>query len=396
MPAPAPPTRRVRGLQAWIASALVVGLVGALGTGEDADAGRAAAASAPTTTTVPLPLQAPLIGRPDAGLTQYVALGVDVSTGQANPSPHAAASTRMDGPDGRRVVVEDHSTSTGPRTTCGFAGCSTWSQSSSASDVAVLDADGTRTVLSEGGYDRGAEWSPDGDLIAYVSHRKGVELERDVVLLVTPEGRARGRLTPPGATDTLVTFSADGSHVAIVRTDLAAGDASGTRSEAYVVVVDLATRTERRIATGGFSQLAWSPDGATIAAVQSRMSLSTYDGNRYATPHTDLWLLHADGTPPAQLTAYAPADGGSGQATWCGSSGGLWFRVAAPVWSRDGRLAFLTDHLTAAQHGFVMDVALADLSGAGNHQVVYRSPPATCEGGYGLQLPQPTFLYGWQ
>lgn len=396
-----PPTAPVRrALVAWAALLVLVGGIAAIGRQGDGSTTTGAGGGPTTTTTAPLPPQSILIGRFDPAtpvgtvpLAQPFTVGAD---GQPVPASLPASPTRSTAPDGRRVVVEDSSTSTGPRTTCGFAGCQTSSSTTRAAGLAIIAPDGTRTELTSGGYDRLPEWSPKGTTIAYVSHRADADgrNERDVVAIVTPEGELRGFTTPDGMTETSVSYSPDGRSVAVFRRPV------GQYGDGTVVLVDLDLRTERPIATGRFSDLAWSPDGATIAAIGERIvRLDGYpDGLSVA---TDVWLLHNDGSPPIRLTNYDPGLRYSGSAAFCATSGGYIPTTKTPVWSRDGRLAYLTNDQHLQRYGRVFDVAIADLSGAGNNQIAYHSPPDTCSGDprvYGSATTSyggETFLYGW-
>lgn len=304
-------------------------------------------------------------------------VAIDPASGQTRPTEHAAISTRQIAADGRRILVQDHSRSGTLRTTCGFAGCQTGYPVTRASDLVVTDRmGGSPVVLAQGGYDRDPAWSSDGTTILYISHRRDERgADFDLLMLATPGGEELGTLTAAGLNDIAATWSPDGTSVAVIRhaREQAAKDWQ-------LHIISLLTGETSVLATGPFLQIAWSPDGRWIAAVKQRLRFDPLYPNGFPVAE-DLWLVAADGSgEQRQLTNFVPDLGLSGGSiVFCAGSGGYIPKVSSPVWSRDGQLAFLTNHKHLERFGRRYDVALADLAG-GEPVVVFDATPDRCEG----------------
>jgi TolB protein len=129
---------------------------------------------------------------------------------------------------------------------------SSFASSGASANVHVANADGTGlrkvTDLPGSAYAASAAWSPNGDLIAFVSNRDG----NPDVFTVRPDGSAVTNLTRHPATDAA--------------------------------------------APVGSPPLAWAPDSSKFAFLSDR------DGN------LNVYAAHVDGSPPARLTSTATSD----------------------------------------------------------------------------------------
>jgi TolB protein len=140
-------------------------------------------------------------------------------------------------------------------------------------------------------------WAPDGRQIAFASRRDG----RAHVYLMTADGKDTRRLTNSTMEDDHPSWSPDGKRILFAR-------------EGALFAIPAAGGTARRVGSG-FGEArdpAWSPDGKLIA----------YDYRKPGTPVREVYVMHADGTAPRQLTRLGNVS-------------------AMPAWSPDGRrLAF--------------------------------------------------------
>ena len=69
-------------------------------------------------------------------------------------------------------------------------------------DIYIVNSDGTnRRRLTTTGADGGAEWSPDGSHIAFVSARDDPDLTFDQVYVMNADGSDQRRVSRPGHED---------------------------------------------------------------------------------------------------------------------------------------------------------------------------------------------------
>ena len=187
-------------------------------------------------------------------------------------------------------------------------------------------------VTSTPGDERDPALSPDGARVAFAWDGGAVEpgdSTRQFDVYVQPtSGGAPMRLTMHPADDFSPAWSPDGERVAFVR--------CGRGGECGVSVVDAAGGPERSLldrTDRAISDLAWSPDGATLAFSARRGRQGAYS----------LHLMPLDGSPPQRLTAPASAYPGD----------------LGPAFSPDGRLlAFVRTALDGRQ-----DVAVVTVQG---------------------------------
>lgn len=247
--------------------------------------------------------------------------------------------------------------------------------------IALLDTrTGKTRVVTRGGFDDAPVWSPDGRVLAYRSRIQDPDgTQRNVVRLRSRDGREAGTvLAPPkGQSDAPPVWAPDGTAIATVRTR---ATAQGPRS--HVVLLPLDGSAPIVLAEGEYSDLAWSPDRGTIAAVR-----------RQGGTRADVWIIDVAGRGAKRITSFGPEGNGIARTSFCGQSGRVVPRVAEPVWSRDGRrLAYLNSYPHAREFARQADVQVVDVAS----RVVttaYGTPRATCRDG------QPRFtrtqLYGW-
>jgi Tol biopolymer transport system component len=180
-------------------------------------------------------------------------------------------------------------------------------ESNGASDIWVINADGSGAYALTGGPGSswGPTWSPDGSRLAYTHSAPG---QADQIWMVGADGsnpRAFTYCDPPECVqDGSPAWSPDGSRIAFVRVSGAGAiipvsvfiwpvEDSGPRPEA--IELDGATWA---------SDLAWSPDAATLAFARSTSAVASFG----------LWQVDADGSdlgplgdrPSAQSPSWSP------------------------------------------------------------------------------------------
>lgn len=147
-----------------------------------------------------------------------------------------------------------------------------------------MGADGKapRRLTTAAGEDTAPAWSPAGNEIAFLSNRDGA----DRIHVMAPDGTAQRPLAPaPEAfVDRELAWSPDGATLAFVRRE--------GMGASRIWVVEPATGASRALTDGKSEDAmpAWSPDGRYLA----------YSSDR--TGDTELFLMRSDGTAQTQLT----------------------------------------------------------------------------------------------
>jgi Ca2+-binding RTX toxin-like protein len=197
--------------------------------------------------------------------------------------------------------------------------------SSPGPDVCVTNVDGTRSLcLTNGvGLAHDPTWSPDGDMVAFLTNRDTNGTGADEVYVVNPDASGLRRVTSDGEQQGIqkasTAWSPDGAWIAYL------GGLAGQRD---VWKVPAAGGTPVRLTTteGQKNGLAWSPDGTKLLYVQTdggnrittadartgaTVSLGagtqptwSPDGSRIAflDPTGRVAVMRADGTAAAELT----------------------------------------------------------------------------------------------
>ena len=224
-------------------------------------------------------------------------------------------------------------------------------------DIWIINADGTggRQLTRASGSDNQPQWSPEGKTIAFISDRDG----RAAIYLINPDGGEAERLIDVPTPIQSYAWSYDGSRIAFLRSDESDPDQerrAREKDDAHVVgesqrhvhlhVVDVATRTSRRLTHGDFSifNLSWSPDGKAIAFDRAP---GTGLDNLY---RTDIYVVSSDGGEPRPVVARAGMD-----------------RI--PKFSPDGRSIAFTSW--GGRHDWLLEQELyiTDLTGANARKV---------------------------
>lgn len=197
--------------------------------------------------------------------------------------------------------------------------------------------------------------SPDGSQVAFLSTRDLASF--DLYLADARSGEVRSRLLETGAEPRLATlrlvdsagsWSPDGSRFATI--------AFGPAGSEIALIAAATGRLERRVAVpgvGAIADLAWSPDGRSIALTGTNVGSSS------------LYLLELEGGQVRRLTSGGHSD-------------------LQPAWSPDGRtLAFTSDR---------GDAASTDRGGAGGDRGGAASTDFGCAGPGRCRVPMRIWL----
>ena len=213
-----------------------------------------------------------------------------------------------------------------------------------------------RRYTSEAQSANSPRFSPDGRTLAFLSSRAGETghgADKTQVYVLSMDGGEARRVTslPNGVAS--FAWAPDGKHFACVaKTDPAPdtevkfersdsrrytmidykfdgiGWFDGKRNHIYVV--DVASGKAKQVTQGdGWDDTgaAWSPDGARVAFVSDRTSL----GKDYASRHSDVYVVSAEGGEPVKVSDHDEAD-------------------TAPVWSPDGKTIAFLGSLSEGDH----------------------------------------------
>jgi dipeptidyl aminopeptidase/acylaminoacyl peptidase len=192
------------------------------------------------------------------------------------------------------------------------------------------------------------QWSPDGTRIAFLADRTtgepaaGVRGPGNQIWLIRADGGEAEKLTSEDLAIAEFRWSPDGKRIAFVMRDTPKDKADRDKRKkdkfdailvdadytyAHLWTLDVASKTKKRVTDGAFSvsQIRWSPDGRSIAYVQSSMGTQEstfFDLN--ADRNTDIFVVATGGGTPKRLTSNAGPD-------------------SNPEWSPDGsEIAYLS------------------------------------------------------
>jgi TolB protein len=248
-------------------------------------------------------------------------------------------------------------------------------QSDSGFDLYSMNPDGTRVraLMDNLSEDRAPQWSPDGQKIAFESHRSGFYQ----VWVVNADGTSPTNISQSSTDEGEPAWSPDGTKIAFIENAVSA-------STLRVMNADGTGKTQVSSGPNYESAPSWSPDGTRIAFRKaaglytirpdgSDLTLVTTGGDLNTHPDwspdgstiifdkylpqpgggslSNIWKVNADGTDPTQITNL--------------SSGAVF-----PAWSPDGSKIAFERQATDAVNGY--DIFVMNPDGTGQVDVTNR------------------------
>ena len=168
-----------------------------------------------------------------------------------------------------------------------------------------------RHLTNHSAHDVFPSWSPDGQHIAFHSHRDSYV----DIYMMDSDGSNPRRLTHHAAADVFPSWSPDGQHIAFMSERNGYGD---------IYVMDSDGSNPRRLTMDGGGSPSWSPDGRHIAFHSNR------DG------YWEIYVMDSDGSNPRRLTKYPAKD-------------------YTPSWSPDGQHIVFMSERNGNGEIYVMD-----------------------------------------
>ena len=271
---------------------------------------------------------------------------------------------------------------------CAFPGCLTRPIDTASITVANADGSDEHQVIQFTG-PQTPVWSPSGDLLLVTVPKEynGFGQRYAELVVVNRDGLVVDHVTPPAFTDGAGTWSPDGRSLAVLRRPRK----GNIGQPPTVTLVTLYSHETREVSTDYYMDIAWSRDGASLVAVTGgHKPDGQHSGFIYL--ENELVLIPLYGGAPRRLTQFTH---GRSYDDWCQRSSTIAFTVKSPVWSLDGRIAYLTNERHVGQDGGQFDIAVIDPR-TGESRVVYNSAPDTCERGFIVHAGLRPVIVGWR